>query len=123
MRQDMRGAVRAGKACMARDQEMQPCSVIARHVGEHFDAAVGREVGGVVIFARVHFFFFRDRFEFDHRHIAEGREGAVLIEHIGDAAGHAGRKITAGAAEHDHEPAGHIFAAVVAGALDDGGGA
>ena len=48
-------------------------------------------------------------------------EAAVLVEHIGDAAGHAGREIASGLAEHDDDAAGHVFAAVVAGALDHDG--
>ena len=46
-------------------------------------------------------------------------EVAVLVEHIGDAAGHAGREVAPGLAEHDHDAAGHVFAAMVAGAFDD----
>ena len=41
-------------------------------------------------------------------------ESAVLVEDIGDAARHAGREVTAGAAEHDHDAASHVFAAMVA---------
>ena len=47
----------------------------------------------------------------------------VLVEHIGDAARHAGREVAAGLAEDDDDAAGHVFAAMVAGALDDGDGA
>ena len=47
---------------------------------------------------------------------------AVQVEDVGDAAGHAGREVAAGRAEHHHPPAGHVLAAVVADALDDGGG-
>ncbi len=36
---------------------------------------------------------------------------------------HAGREVAAGLAEHDDDAAGHIFAAMVAGALDNDGGA
>ena len=50
-------------------------------------------------------------------------ERAVLVEHIGDAARHAGGEVAAGPAEHDDDAAGHVFAAVVAGAFDDGDGA
>ena len=81
------------------------------------------EIAGVVIFAGVDFLFRRDRLELDHRHVAAGLERAVLVEHIGDAARHAGREVAAGAAEHDDSAAGHVFAAVVAGAFDDGDGA
>ena len=47
------------------------------------------------------------------------REGAVLVEHVGDAAAHAGGEVAPGAAEHDDAAAGHVLAAVVADALDD----
>jgi hypothetical protein len=45
-------------------------------------------------------------------------EVAVLVEHIGDAARHAGREVAPGLAEHHDDAAGHVFAAVVAGAFD-----
>src|SRR5262249_14471490 len=57
------------------------------------------------------------RLELDHREIAAARERAVLVEHIGDAARHAGREIAAGRAEHHNDAAGHVLAAMVAGAL------
>ena len=47
-------------------------------------------------------------------------ELAVLVEHIGDAARHAGREVAARGAEHDDASAGHVFATVVAHGLDDG---
>ena len=47
----------------------------------------------------------------------------MLVEHVGDAAAHAGGEVAAGAAQHDHRAAGHVLAAVVADALDDGHGA
>ena len=50
-------------------------------------------------------------------------EVAVVVEHVGDAAAHAGGEVAAGPAEHDDAPAGHVLAAVVADALDDGVGA
>src|ERR1019366_9291762 len=42
-----------------------------------------------------------------------------LAQHIGEPAGHARREIAAGGAQHDDDAAGHIFAAVIADALDD----
>ena len=50
-------------------------------------------------------------------------EGAVLVEHVGDAAGHAGREVAPGLADHHDDAAGHVLAAVVAEALDDRDGA
>ena len=49
-------------------------------------------------------FLVRHRLELDHRHVAARSEGVVLVEHIGDAAGHAGREVAAGAAEHHDDP-------------------
>jgi hypothetical protein len=46
-----------------------------------------------------------------------------LVQNIGDTAGHAGREVAAGLAEHDHETAGHVFAAMVADAFDNRDGA
>ena len=66
---------------------------------------------------------FRHRLELDHRHVAALGEVAVLVEHIGDAARHAGREVAAGLADDDDDAAGHVFAAMVADALDDGDGA
>ena len=43
--------------------------------------------------------------------------------HVGDAAGHAGAEVAARRSEHHDPPAGHVLTAVVAHALDDGGGA
>ena len=50
-------------------------------------------------------------------------EAAVVVEHVGDAAAHAGGEVAPGPAEHDDAPAGHVLAAVVADALDDHRGA
>ncbi len=47
-------------------------------------------------------------------------EIARLVEHIGDAAGHAGGEIAPGRPEHDHAAAGHVFAAVVADGFHHG---
>ena len=44
----------------------------------------------------------------------------VFIQYIGDAARHTGGKILAGAAEDDDFAACHIFASMLADALDDG---
>ena len=46
-------------------------------------------------------------------------EFAVFVEHIGDAARHAGGEVAPGLADDDDDAAGHIFAAVIAGAFDD----
>src|SRR5207247_6092815 len=64
----------------------------------------------------------RQTFALDPGEIAARREAAVLVQHIGNGAGHTGSKVAAGAAEHHHDAAGHVFAAMVPGALDHGHG-
>ena len=44
----------------------------------------------------------------------------VLVQHVGDAAGHARREVLARGAQNDHPAAGHVLAAVVAHALHHG---
>ena len=61
--------------------------------------------------------------ELHHIHVAEVVETVVGVVDVGDTARHAGGEVSAGLAEHDNASAGHILAAVVAGALDDGYGA
>src|SRR5205085_4386500 len=55
-----------------------------------------------------------ERLEVDHLAVGFTREEAVAIEHVGDAAAHPRSEVAAGAAEHDHAPAGHVFATVIA---------
>ena len=69
------------------------------------------------------FFLFRHRLEFDHRHVAAGLEAVVLVDDVGDAARHAGGEVAAGGSEYDDDTAGHVFAAVIAGAFHHDGGA
>src|SRR5437660_1758964 len=60
-----------------------------------------------------------DLFQLDHAHVAARLELPVLVQDEGDPAGHPGREVPSGPAEdHDH-PAGHVLAAVIAGAVDD----
>ena len=51
--------------------------------------------------------------------LQRGAEAAGRVEHVGDAAAHAGGEVPAGAAEHDDAAAGHVLAAVIADAFDD----
>ncbi len=67
--------------------------------------------------------FFRHRFQIHHRQVAAFAEGVFLVEHVGDAAGHAGREVAARPAEHHDDTAGHVFVAVVADAFDNRQGA
>ena len=52
-------------------------------------------------------FFLRvfQSFQVDHFQIAALREIALLVENVGDAAAHTGRKVASGAAKNDHPPA------------------
>ena len=88
------------------------------HVAHDVDAPMGAQIVGLMIDARARLLFLGQRLQLDHGEIAARGEGAVLVQHVGDAAGHSGREVAAGAAEHDHDAAGHVFAAMVAGALD-----
>ena len=58
-----------------------------------------------------------------HGQITPNIEITPLIQHIGNAAAHAGGEVAPGGAENDDDPAGHVFTAVVADTLDDGDGA
>src|SRR5207244_12947128 len=60
-----------------------------------------------------------ERLEGDHALVAALLEAAVLVEDVGDAARHPGRKVTARPAAPQAEAAGHVLAAVVADPLDD----
>src|SRR5947207_13813757 len=108
---------------MARDQDAQPLGVILREVGGYVDAAMRFQVVGVAVDLVADLFLGRDRLELDHRHVAAFLERAVLVEHIGDTARHAGGEVAAGRADHHDDAAGHVFAAVITGAFDDHGGA
>src|SRR5207247_5284109 len=59
----------------------------------------------------------------DHLEVAVRFELAALIEHVGDAVGHPGRKVSADRSQHDHHATRHVFAAMVAGTLDHRDGA
>src|SRR4029453_4243225 len=54
-----------------------------------------------------------------HAEVAAPPEIAVDVEHVRDAAGHVGGEGSPGGAEADDAAARHVFAAVVADALDD----
>src|SRR5262249_6748657 len=62
----------------------------------------------------------RELLEPDELGVAALLERAVLVEDIGDAAAHTGGKVPSGPPDHDDDAAGHVLAAVVADALDDG---
>src|SRR5271163_600023 len=58
--------------------------------------------------------------EFDHLTVEVGRQFAVGVVDVGHTTGHAGREVTAGAAEDDHLAAGHVLASVITDTLDHG---
>jgi hypothetical protein len=60
-----------------------------------------------------------ERVEIDHAWIEATLEVPRRIKHVRDAAAHACRKVPPGPAEHDHPPAGHVLAPVIADPLDD----
>ena len=62
-----------------------------------------------------------ERLQIDHLAVAPALELAVGVEHIGNAAAHAGREVAPGPAEHHDAPAGHVLAAVIADAFDHHG--
>src|SRR5205807_10334785 len=66
--------------------------------------------------------FVQHSLERNHRSIAALCEGAIFIVDIGDAAAHTGSEVSPRATENDDGAAGHVFAAVIAGAFDDGRG-
>ena len=55
-----------------------------------------------------------------HLCIAKPPKIFVFVKHIRDPAGHAGREILACSSKNNDAAAGHIFAAVIANAFDDG---
>src|SRR5207248_11570047 len=66
--------------------------------------------------------FGRDLVEAHQLQVAPALEPFVLVQHVGDAAAHAGGEVAPGPAQHDHPAAGHVLAPVVAAALDHGPG-
>ena len=62
--------------------------------------------------------FFYER-KFYHLHIAEEVEVLVLVPYISNTTTHTGGEVATHASQDDSASAGHILAAVVAGALDN----
>src|SRR4029079_4639716 len=59
-----------------------------------------------------------DPLEQHHCGVAVALQLPVLVEHEGDSSTHARGEIPAGAAEHNHCAAGHVFACMIADPLD-----
>src|SRR5258706_985012 len=90
--------------------------VVELHLAVRLELAIGAALGRRVV-------FLGNRLELDHRHVAALREVALFVEHVGDAAGHSRGEVASRLAEDHDGSAGHVLAAVIAHALDDGGGA
>src|SRR6185312_9425215 len=114
-------ALRPGVMHMVGDELVKPLLVMTGHVAGNVDAALVVEVAAMVEQLFHQIVFLGNRFEFDHRHVAAFGEVAGLVQHIGNAARHAGGEVAAGLADNDDDAARHVFAAMVADALDDGG--
>ena len=104
---------------MVDDELMQALGVVAGHVAHHVDAAVPRKIAAGVMVLLHHLFFRVHRLELDHRQVAALGEVAGFVEHISDAARHAGGEVAPGLADHHHDAAGHVLATVIARAFDD----
>ena len=85
----------------------------------------GGGVAAVVLYHGAQFLgvLLGERLQFETVEVAVACEVAGFVPDVGDAAAHAGAEVAAGGAQHRHTPAGHILAAVVAYAFDDGMGA
>ena len=105
------------------DEALQAFGVETGHVAHHVDQPVGLQVPALMRQALERLVLRLDRFELDHGKVAAALEIAHLVEDIGDAAAHAGGEVAPGVAETHHDAPGHVFAAVVAHALDHRDGA
>jgi len=63
------------------------------------------------------------RFQLNHIGVAAATEIALLVEHVGDTATHARRKVAASVTENHNPATGHVFTAVIADALNYRAGA
>src|SRR5262245_42718278 len=104
---------------MARDELPYAFRIATIHTGGDIDETVMLEIAAVMMETLDGFILRRDRTQIDHGEIAALGEVARFIENIGNAARHAGGKIASGIADHQYAAAGHVFAAMIADALDD----
>ena len=63
-----------------------------------------------------------DIFKFDQFQIAVGEQVALRIPYVGDSPAHSRRKVAPRRSEHDDPTPGHVFATVIAHALNHGSG-
>ncbi len=103
---------------VTRDQRVQAFGILFAHV-DHDAPDGNRDVAALLRQLLQRARIGGQRFELHHVLVQPAFEIALLVEHVGDAARHAGREIAPRRAEHDDDAAGHIFAAVIAGAFDD----
>src|SRR5258708_9656723 len=59
-----------------------------------------------------------DRPQLDHPEVASRWERTIFVEHVGDAAAHAGCEVAARFTAHCDQSAGHVFAAMIPDSLD-----
>ena len=104
---------------MVDDQLMQALGVESAHVAHHVDSAVVLEIAAGMQMALHDLFLGGDRIELHHCQIASVGERAALVEHVGDAARHARSEVASRLTDDHDDTAGHIFAAMIACALDD----
>src|SRR5262249_1115884 len=116
--EDRLGLGRVGVVSVAGDELMQPLRVLAGHVAHDVDETVALEIAALVGETLHHLLLGRDRSQVDHGEVAAPLEGAVLVEYVGDATRHAGRKVAARDTDHHHHATGHVFTAVVTGTLN-----
>ena len=103
---------------MALDQDPQAFGVKAQQIAHaRIEDADGTLLGKFRIVAAHRL---SQLFQLDLGQVAALLEIAGLVINIGDAARHAGGEIAPGLAQHRHHAAGHIFAAMIAGAFDYG---
>src|ERR1700684_1688723 len=105
-----------GKMGVPRNQEPEPRGVTPAHVGHHFHETVRFKIAGLTENPLADLFLGGNRFKVHHGKVAARGESAVFVEYVGNASGHAGGEVSAGTSKHDHDTAGHILAAMVAGA-------
>ena len=86
---------RAGVARVVGDQLMQALGVEPAHVAHHVDPPVSLQIAARMQMAQHHLFLGGHRLELDHRQVAALGECPGLVEHVGDAARHAGGEIAA----------------------------
>src|SRR5262245_40096526 len=116
------GAGRMGVFEMTAKQFPDALGIAARHVGRDIDKAVMLEIAAMMVEALDRLLFGRHGCKIDNGEVAAAREVAGLVEDVGDAARHAGGEVAPGRADDQDDAAGHVFAAMVADALDHGDG-